>query len=95
MIEANRPMRGMPPHVVRAHLGQAMVGPPNGGYNHDSGEPLGEWRRLPPDKMREGHCPVMPGEDKLEGHSNMNAKVEKGTSLSKMKHRQVMITKSV
>ena len=39
--------------------------------------------------MREGHRLVMPGENKLEGHSNVNAKVEKGTSSSKMKRRQV------
>ena len=65
------------------------MGPPNGGCNHDSREPLGEWRRLPPDKMREGHRLVMPGKDKLEGHSNMNAKAEKGTSSSKMKRQQV------
>ena len=31
----------------------------------------------------------MPGEDKLEGHSSMNAKVEKGMSSSKMKRQQV------
>ena len=31
----------------------------------------------------------MPGEDKSEWHSNMNAKVEKGTFLSKMNRRQV------
>ena len=31
----------------------------------------------------------MPGKDKLEGRSNMNAKVEKETSSSKMKQRQV------
>ena len=61
-----------------------MVGPPNGGYNHDGGEPLGEWRQLPRDKMREGHRLVMPGKDKLEGRSNMNTKVEKGTFSSKM-----------
>jgi len=65
------------------------VGPPNGGYNHDGGEPLGEWRRLPPDKLREGRHLVMPVEDKIEWRSNMNAKVEKGTFLSKKKQRQV------
>ena len=54
-----------------------------------AGEPLGEWRWLPPDKMQEGRCLVMPGEDKLEWHSNMNAKVEKGMFLSKKKQRQV------
>ena len=66
-----------------------MVGPPNGGYNHDGGEPLGEWRWLPPDKLREGCRLVMPGEDKIEWRSNMNAKVEKGMYSSKKKQRQV------
>ena len=62
-----------------------MVGLPNGGCNHDGGELLGEWRQLPPDKMQEGRRLVMPGEDKLEGCSNMNAKAEKGTFSSKKK----------
>ena len=30
-------------HDVRAHSGRATVGPPNGGYDHDSKELLGEW----------------------------------------------------
>ena len=30
-------------HDVRAHSGRATVGLPNGGCNHDGGEPLGEW----------------------------------------------------
>ena len=76
-------------HDTRARSGRATVGPPNGGYNHDGGEPLGEWRQLPPDKLREGCRLVMPGEDKLEGRSSMNAKVEKGTYSSKKKQRQV------
>ena len=29
-------------HDMRAHSGRATVGPPNGGYNHDGGELLGE-----------------------------------------------------
>ena len=61
------------------------MGPSNGGYNHDGREPLGEWRQLPPDKLQEGHCLVMPDEDKIEWHSNMNTKVEKGMSSSKLK----------
>ena len=76
-------------HDTRAHSGRATVGPSNGGYNHDSGEPLGEWQRLPPDKLQEGCRLVMPGRDKLEGHSNMNAKVKKGTFSSKKKQQQV------
>ena len=61
----------------------------NGGYNHDGEEPLGEWRWLPLDKLQEGCRLVMPGEDNFGWRSNMNAKVEKGMSSSKMKHRQV------
>ena len=38
-------------HDARARSGRATVGPPNGGYNHDGGEPLGEWRWFPPDKL--------------------------------------------
>ena len=38
-------------HNARARLGRATVGPPDGGYNHDSGEPLSEWRQLQPDKL--------------------------------------------
>ena len=82
--EGNAILKGW--HDTRAHSGRAMVGLPNGGYNYDGREALGKWQWLPPDKMREGHCLVMPGEDKLEWRSNMNAKVEKGTSSSKMKH---------
>ena len=76
-------------HDMRACLGRAMVGLPNGGYNHDSREPLGEWQWLPPDRLQEGHHLVMPGKDKLEWRSNMNAKVKKGMSSSKEKQRQV------
>ena len=39
-------------HAATARFGQATVGPPHGGYNHDSGELMGEWRWLSPDKMR-------------------------------------------
>ena len=38
-------------HNARARSGRATVGPPNGGYNYDGGELLGEWRWLPPDKL--------------------------------------------
>ena len=51
---------------TRAHLGRITMGPPNGGYDHHGGEPLGEWQQLPPDKMREGCCLVTPGEDRSE-----------------------------
>ena len=39
--------------------------------------------------MQEGRHLVMPGKDKLEWHSNMNAKIEQGTSSSKKKQQQV------
>ena len=68
---------------------EGSLGASNGGYNHDGREPLGEWQQLPPDKMQEGHRLVMPGKDKLEGRSNMNAEVEKGMFSSKKKQQQV------